>query len=45
MLLSNMLAIEKDHGNIKKKFDNKSERSDVGIKPEAVTQTLQRSMI
>ena len=40
-----MLAIEKDLGDIKKKFDNKSERNDVGTKPEMVTQTLQTNMI
>ena len=45
VLLSNMLAIEKDLGDIKKKFDNNSERGDIGSKPTTVTQTLQKSMI
>ena len=40
-----MLAIEKDLGSIKKKFDDNSERGDIGIKPTTVTQTLQKSMI
>ena len=43
MLLTNMLAIEKDLGNIKKKFEkleNKTERNDIGIKPETVSLTL-----
>lgn len=40
-----MLAIEKDLGQVKKQFDSKTQRSDVGIKPETLSQTLQKSMI